>query len=1061
MKLAIADTSGPEFLVASPTIQPAPTNGNSRGSVIIDGLVKDPETGISQVALFNGGTRLNAPASLSQQPDGSVRYALALDTRTLNDGEYSLTIQATNGIGLINNKEIKIQVNNSAPTVSITNPQNGALLGTASDLTIKATPADTTPDDVVVLTYSVDGGAFSDTTILPKTDGTHTLTVRATDNAGNTGSATSTFIYDGTAPIVQITSPTAGQKFTTTPISIGVVGQDSGTGVAKIEVYADDSKSRELIGISNGSSTVTWYPRNTDGKSDYKIIAIATDRAGNTNETEIGNVQVQTASTITPGSEPSITVPDANPRGATFSKDGRIYVRGPLDIKAAAITTAPSMAQAELQFDGQTRASNTTTPNKPTFNFDFDTLNEGLHDVGVRFIDSLGTVASTKTSLFVDKTGPVIVWNTPLNGSLSNKPVELSATASDNASGLLGTVTFTENGAAITGPVGEGQHTITAVAADNVGSASTRSITFTVDRTGPEVVPTSPTDNQEFSSAPITLSANASDNLSGVAFMEAKVGVQGQTLTTLGRQSGSTYSAVYTPPQAGLYEVEYTAWDTAGNISSIIKRTFRYSVTTPPIEKTPQPTFTVVGSGPYTGNMSVNVSGNIDSLGQIDRMILQITDKNGVVDNTSYTTTQAQATFSVDTTKLANGEATLEVLAYTKSGLRGVSNPFPKVQIKNTLNPVLAVAAPSNGATLVTPTVLVKVTLTKSGDTAYTLDSQTVVINLMDYRGQMIAQRPAVPCAPSADASTYTCTTTFDMASLPADTYTVRTIARVDVIGGAVNPVELTAESRFNTNTTSINPPAATISFPTAVTTANNLRVPARIDSGSGFFATVSDNTGIQYVEARIVGPYSEGSIETDGTRQCQASGSVIAGESEVNVLLLNVPGAGLTSYQTQDVFVPKLDIDGSTYVPDSKVGQRYDLRVTTADTEGNRNIQCVPVRVERNLSRPSYQSVASTSPVSPNPTPGELTFTSGTWTLNNAPANSRVVAIIFANGKQVGTEFVAKTTGSPVSVSQTFSDVGVYSVSWLIEDMSTSGNSIGVVTSQGGGFINVARNPK
>jgi hypothetical protein len=481
---------------------------------------------------------------------------------------------------------------------------------------------------------------------------------------------------------------------------------------------------------------------------------------------------------------------------------------------------------------------------------------------------------------------------------------------------------------------------------------------------------------------------------------------------------------------------------------------------TTPVEEAPAPVLQVVGNGPFSGNMSVNVSGNFDSLSQVDRIILQITDKNGVVDNMSYITTQAQATFSVDTTKLANGNATLQVIAHTKSGLRGVSAPMAVI-VKNVLNPVLAVAAPSNGATVNSPTVPVKVTLTKSGDTAFTFNPATVSLNLMDYRGQVIQQKKAT-CAPSIDTATYTCDTSFDMAGLPADTYTLRATAQAVVDGAISNPQTLTTESRFTSNTVSVNPPASTISFPTAVTLTGGTRIPARIDSGSGFFATVSDDVGIKYVEARLVGPYAEGNIETDGTRQCQASGSILTGESEINVLVLNVTGAINLPYTPQDIFIPKLDVDGSTYVPDSKPSQRYDMRVTTADSEGNRNIQCVPVRVERSLVRPSYAVSNAATPSAPSTTPGELTYTSGTWYLDNVPANSRVAAVFYANGKQVGTNFIAKTTGGRLTVSQTFADVGTYEIKWLIEDMSpTLATSTGVVTTQDGGYINVARNPK
>ncbi|MFW8625983.1 beta strand repeat-containing protein [Deinococcus sp. ME38] len=1087
VKLATADISPPEF------DKTAPTATFSRGVITLDGFVQDPESGISQVTLFNGGVRLNATPSLSVQPDGRTRYALTLDSKTLADGSYTLTIQATNGVGLVSNQDVPVNVNNAAPTVTISNPQNGALLGQKSDLTVKAVANDTTPGDDanIKLEYSVDGGDFSAAApTLPNgkdADGLHTVTVRATDKAGNTGTATSTYTYDGTAPTVQITSPTQAQMFTSTPVTISVIGQDSGTGLASINVYAKDGSGEELIGTLSGNGSVTWYPRKTDG-SPYTIRAVATDRAGNPSaDATVQDVKVQTASKIAV-KDLSIKVPSANPKGAQFTDpdSGRVYVRGPLQVSSTAETNAPSFSLADLQIDGQTRSSLTAPAAQPTFqptfNFDFDTLNEGLRDVAVRFTDSLGTVDIKKTTVFVDKTAPVITWNVP---SLTNKKtVPLSARAVDAASsaneGNTIQIKYSENGQEVTNVEGEGQHTVTATAVDKVGNIGTRTVTFTIDSIGPDIVPALPDnkDNpQEFTTAPITLTATATDATTSVTSMEVKVGLKDTPLTTLGRQNGASYSAVFTPSEAGTYEVEYTAFDAAGNSTvldgtgnSTVKRVFKYSPSTAPVEKAPAPKIIVADSQTYSGNVSVQVAGNFDSLSQVDRMILQIKDSKDVIDNSTYVTNQANATFSVDTTKLANGEATLELIAYTKSGLRNISTPAVKLNIKNVLSPKMAVASPSDGATVTTPSVPVKVTITNAGTFA-PINVGSVKIALYDYRGQLVTTKTesspeSVKCVYSNNGMDATCDVSFDIAGLPADKYIIRAEATANVQGGSANtPIE--ASSSFTANTVSVNPPAATISFPAAVTlnqtdaNGNKIRIPARIDSGSGFFATVSDNTSIQYVEARIVGPYAEGNIETDGTRQCQASGSIVSGENEINVLVLNVPGAALSPYKTQDVFVPKLDIDGSTYVPDSKPGQRYDLRVTTADADGNRNIQCVPVKVERGLTRPGYTVSTSTSPATPSPAPGELTFTSGVWTLNNVPANSRVIAVYFANGKQVGTDFFAKTTGTPISVSQNFSDVGTYSVSWLIEDMSpTASGSTGVVTSQSGGFVNVSRNP-
>ncbi len=96
VKLATSDITAPVFSGA-PTLQPAPTATFSRGVITVDGFVKDPESGISQVTLYNGGLKLPVTPTLSVQPDGSTRYALTLDSTTLADGNYTFTVQATNG----------------------------------------------------------------------------------------------------------------------------------------------------------------------------------------------------------------------------------------------------------------------------------------------------------------------------------------------------------------------------------------------------------------------------------------------------------------------------------------------------------------------------------------------------------------------------------------------------------------------------------------------------------------------------------------------------------------------------------------------------------------------------------------------------------------------------------------------------------------------------------------------------------------------------------------------------------------------------------------------------
>ncbi|MFD2609951.1 beta strand repeat-containing protein [Deinococcus taklimakanensis] len=1045
MQLATADTTRPVFLT-TPTLQPAPQNGLSRGNVVVDGNVTDAETGISTVALFDGGLRLSATPSLSKNPDGSTRYAFTLDTRTLSDGPHTLVVQATNGVGLTENKEVAFNIDNTAPVLTWNAP---SFVGPTESNTLLLNASS---ESGASITYAATCGSINGNTWNYKdcADGvTATLTATATDPAGNTTNMTSTITVDMSAPTVQITGPQNGQKFTQNPITVTVNGTDN-LGIERIEVFGNTVK----IGTVNGAQgTVTWAAPN----GTHTIRAIAYDRAGNKNEVQVEQIQVALASS-------SVITPNTPTVSGTTAGSNPTYLRGLGTVEGSAFSTA-GITSGQLVVDGQSSGTSSPASDRTPvrFTFDFNTLNEGLHDIGIRWTDAATAVKdSAKVSVYVDKTAPVITWNTPANGSVTNnKEVALDATATDNASGVA-SVSYSENGTPLNSTFTEGVHTVTATATDKVGNTASQALSFTVDTTGPVITATSPTNAQEFTSGPVSISATATDNLSSVQSMEATIQGPGDTgPITLGVQSGARYAATFTPVTAGTYTINYTAKDSAGNVASTVTRTFTYSVTIAPAEKAPKPRLTVVGleemqGKPFSGNISVNVSANRDdqTLSQIDRMILQTTDKNGVVDNSTYTTTQEQATFSVDTTKLANGPVTLKVIAITKTGLVGTSDSQP-VEVFNILNPVLAVAAPSDGATVTTPSLPVRVTLTKNGDTTFQLPSQTIKIELLDSRGRVAVNQDDVVCQSTAEGATYTCNYTFDIAALPADTYTIRTTAVVTVNGVSQ---QLVSASRFTSNTTSVLPPAATIRFP-AIT---SLRTPARIDSSSGFMVNVSDNTGVAVVEARLVGPFdATKQLAPNGTTQCVESAPVGNPVDAVNVLLLNQGFSPLISLG--DVILPNLDIDGSAYVPDNDPNERYDLRVTVVDSEGNRNIQCIPVTINRAATKEDrslnkYEATATTSPTPANTAPGELNYLSGTWTLTGLTNSSRVAGVLYINGVQKNISFTAdakdKDIDKRAKVTVAFGDEGVYSINWLVEDMTT-----GIVTSVAGPSVTVKKN--
>jgi hypothetical protein len=88
-----------------------------------------------------------------------------------------------------------------APNLTVTSPANGAVVGGPF------TPGASADDGFsgVTFTCKIDSGAFGSCTSLAPSDGPHTVTVRATDAAGNSSDEQRSFTYDSHVPVVRIT----------------------------------------------------------------------------------------------------------------------------------------------------------------------------------------------------------------------------------------------------------------------------------------------------------------------------------------------------------------------------------------------------------------------------------------------------------------------------------------------------------------------------------------------------------------------------------------------------------------------------------------------------------------------------------------------------------------------------------------------------------------------------------------------------------------------------------------------------------------------------------------
>lgn len=224
-----ADTTPPKVTVSAPS-----PGAVIRGTVTVAGTASD-NVAVSRVDVsVDGGSATTA--------GGTSSWSLALNTVNYPDGAHTITATARDTSGNVSSSSVSVTVDNvpdaspsptpsptpttppadtTAPSVAIAAPTAAATIsGTAS---VTGTASDNVAlDRVEVL---VDGGASRiatgtsnwsssvDTTTLA--NGSHTITSRAFDTAGNTSSASVTVS-------VQNATPTSGGSGTTAPNTQGV-----------------------------------------------------------------------------------------------------------------------------------------------------------------------------------------------------------------------------------------------------------------------------------------------------------------------------------------------------------------------------------------------------------------------------------------------------------------------------------------------------------------------------------------------------------------------------------------------------------------------------------------------------------------------------------------------------------------------------------------------------------------------------------------------------------------------------------------------------------------------
>ncbi len=475
----------------------------------------------------------------------------------------------------------------TAPTVSLSAPATGATVSGTTP--VSADAADNV--GVIGVQFRVDGVALgAEDTSLPYSvqwnttaaaPGSHQLTAVARDLAGNsTTSATITVTVnnaDVTVPVVSLTAPANGATVSGTATlsadasdNVGVVGVQfrvDGVALGTEDTSAPYSRTWSTLTANNGTHSLT---------------AIARDAAGNTSTSTARTVTVSNGGGDSQAPTVSLTAP-AN--GASVS--------GSINVTASA-SDSVGVVGVQFRVDGVNFGTeDTSAPYSRSWNS--ATVGNGAHSLTAVARDAAGnTTTSAARSVTVsngDSQAPTVSLSAPANGATVSGTVSVTATASDNV-GVVG-VQFKVDGVNFgtedtSAPysrswdsltVGNGAHSLTAVARDAAGNTTTsaaRSVTVsnsTGDTQAPTVSLSAPASGATLSGS-VSVSANASDNV-GVVGVQFRI--DGNTLGAEDTTSPYSVSWTTTGTSNGTHSVTAVARDAAGNTTTSSARSVTVS----------------------------------------------------------------------------------------------------------------------------------------------------------------------------------------------------------------------------------------------------------------------------------------------------------------------------------------------------------------------------------------------------------------------------------------------------------------------------------------------------
>lgn len=625
--------AAPPFVVVVDTLAPAAPSITSviddqPGSTLLTNgqLTNDAQPTLSGTTEANAIVTIRSNGTIigTANADGSGSWSFT-PTNALAQGENIFTVTATDVAGNTSGASASFTVlvdsvapsapviltvqDNTAPTTGpipngqISNESRPALSGTGE---VGATITVLSDGQPIGTTIVGAGGTWNFTPSTALGNGLHTLTVTATDSAGNTSLPSGGFTYtvDTQAPAAPVITQVADDVGPLTGnLNNGQATNDarptlSGTAEANSTVKIYDNGTLIDTVSADGGGAWIFTPGTALSNGNHTLTVTATDAAGNVSSTSAGfNIVVDTVAPLAPTIIQAFD--DVVPGTGTLSNGA--YTN---DTRPVLNGSAEAGARVAI-YDNGTLLATVTAAIDGTWEYLPATLGNGPHVFTAIATDAAGNVSPTSSEFIINvdtiaPSAPLLtsvvddvaggVFNAGLsNGQLTNdaRPTlngtaEAGSTVSIyDGSTLLGTALVQSNNSwsfTPTTPLANGSHTFTVTATDAAGNTSgaTAGFSVVVDTTAP----TQPSISSIIDDVGPNIGAignnqptnDARPTLNGTTEANARVDIydNGTFVTSVTADGSGSWN--YTPPTAlgqGTHSFTITATDTAGNTSGL------------------------------------------------------------------------------------------------------------------------------------------------------------------------------------------------------------------------------------------------------------------------------------------------------------------------------------------------------------------------------------------------------------------------------------------------------------------------------------------------------------